>query len=201
MQGSATRSVLSELVIGVALCVGVYALWIEPIERKLAVAGRLEDEVAAERRRLEGSTLEPAEAKKRLEAWAARAKQLEALNQAARSEAELVSASAELARRHSVRIDQVQPERVPPEAGAKGGEHASRLGQSITVSGSYPAVVAFLDGLERDLGLTRIKSVQVSPTGLPGSHEVTAVIRSEHFAFELAGVASVVATAAPEGGR
>jgi hypothetical protein len=225
MSGSAVRNVSAELVIGVAVCVGAYAVLIEPVERQLDQAARMNSQVEAERRRLEQGTLEPDVARRLLEQWNTRAERIEQMGRPARDEATLMALVSDLARAHDVRIEQVQPEAAtaraggaagpnpagtpgsPPTAAAggsggapasTGAERDARAGLSMTLVGSFENVVTFLNVLEISGGHARVASVRLTPASEPGAGTVTAVVRTEHFAFGVPATQSLSAAGVEE---
>lgn len=206
MISSALRSVAAEMVIGMSVCVGAYAVLIEPIERELDQAARMNSQVEAERRRLEQGTLEPEVARRLLDRWTLKAERLEQMGRPARDEASLMAMVSDLARERGVRIEQVQPEAPPAKSGATpnatpggagatpaGAEPDARAALNITLIGSFQSVTGFLNALETIGGHTRVASVRLTPSPEPGSRMVTAVVRTEHFAFGVPGMRTVSA--------
>lgn len=193
MSQSVRRAVVAEFVIGAAALVGLYVVAVEPVERELDEAERMSRALAAEERRVEQSTLEPEEARRRLRVFEQERARLASLGAPAQTEAGMMQRVTHLAAEAGVRIDLVQPEVSGPERGKPAGEAAAggwrvsrRMSQTVSATGTYAAVVRFVESLERRTGLTRVREVIVSPVTVPGSNEVTATIRTEHVAIAAA---------------
>jgi hypothetical protein len=91
-----------------------------------------------------------------------------------------------LARDAGVRLDRLEPTSTTgkPEDPKKLGGHAvESLGFDAEITGDYDKVVAFIAGIENDLGMSKVLSLRVAP--LPGSEgdrtAVLAKVTSAHY--------------------
>ena len=131
----------------------------------------------------------------------------------ARNEAMMFSRVSDIATRHNIRVDQLQPATTrtkpgattagavapvapvgppgtpapapgQPPAAARPASSDAAVGYLITAHGTYPNVVAFMDDLSRNLGFAIVTGFQLSLVGPTTPDQVRIQINTEHFAFD-----------------
>lgn len=200
-----------ELFLGVAGCMAGTMLLVDPAASALARAREEMSTLTAQSGQAGQRPAIPAErapqilkdANERLAAIAAR-------STLAKDQAVLFGALISLADRHRIHVDQVQPavsnrskERraappapsaaPAPDPGAPAVESAC-VRYSIVATGGYADLTRFIDGLQADLGFTRVRSLRMDPVRDASPPTVQVIIETEHFAFG-AGAAAIAAAA------
>ncbi len=210
------RNVVAHGCIAAAILVGSYMLVVDQLQGKLRAARQESTRLAKQVAESEYfRDLIPAmtETLNRVEAEAA---VIRKASETARDDRALYAALMDMAQRHKVRLDEVNPanpskpptpERpaTPPGAppappAAVAGPDARRiekaLAYAVVASGSYGDVTAFLRGVQQELGYSVIRSVNITPQP-DGSGMVRANLTTEHYAFDV----TPRAIAADEGGK
>lgn len=198
MNGRTLRILAAEAAIGVSLCAGAYLLLVEPVEARIIEARQRLNALQGE---LAPAPAVPAgEVAKAQSERAALQRHAEERSRTASDEAAMFEAVMELATRHKVRVDQLQPAAMrpvkrPQEAGS--GAEPAPIGQmrgyALVVAGTYEGIASFVDALQREVGLARVRAVRMAVDSRPGSETVIATIETEHLALPGAGNA-------PQGG-
>jgi Tfp pilus assembly protein PilO len=207
MMQTTGRVLIAELAIGLTVCLAGYLLVVEPTERRLAqVRGQIAA-AEAEARAAQASALEPQQARAALRTARASLQEIERQGRTARDESALYAGITSLAKSHRIRIDHVQPTsggvvRAPEktEPGGAPPPRDLRSGYALAVTGEYADLVSFLTAMGEELGYSQVRSVRLTPSGEPGSRRVQAVVRTEHFAFEVRSLASGEGTGAAGAG-
>jgi hypothetical protein len=183
------RSTVAQGIIAVAVCLGGYMALVEPTRQALAreqgTSKALTQQVhSAEQVRDQVPALADA-----LEQVRAEARRLASVGSIARDERGLYAAVMHAAERTRVAIDQLNPRQARTEATGAGD---TAVGYSITATGTYADIAAFVRALQGDMGFTSVKSLTLSAPAL-GTEQVRASIETAHFSFELGPVKSAQA--------
>lgn len=107
----------------------------------------------------------------------------------------LYEAIGELARTKGVGIDRMEPKKVKVPAPSSVAGRATKsekkptgapsiagVGYSIEVSGSYGSIAAFVDAIERNMGMTKVVTVRLSPGQDPTKPDaVRGVVETAHY--------------------
>ncbi|MCE2967536.1 MAG: hypothetical protein ACK55O_11500 [Phycisphaerales bacterium] len=213
MNPNQLRPLIPEFCIAAALLSGLWLGVLAPRERELAEQRRAEDDV---RQRVSAVTTHPGrldEKNRELNALGDRVIQLERRAAMLADESEAFTQFMSLGERLGVRIDQVTPTTPavptgaassasdPAAAGADSAPKDRRLGFDMSIRGSFPAVVAFVEALQRDLGFVHIRMLRVSPPVEAGSTVVTAEIGCDVLVPDLTPIRRVLSAATPEADR
>ena len=114
----------------------------------------------------------------------------------ARKEQELYASLSNLARRYSIRVDQMMPAKVlaanaksGPQTGQPAAENPdsgpnAAVGYTIDATATYGDIAEFVRSIRSELGYSVVKSVRLSP--IPDNHSklVHAFIETEHYSFD-----------------
>lgn len=197
-----TRRVVSEFAIGLMVCAAGYYFLVNPARNSAAAIRAQIDQVqkqAAETHGMASLTDDQTRELKRL--TSERAHEIATRSAPARDEAGMFSAVMDLATRHRVRIDQLQPNgsvaavtpvappmpdpSMPPPPPPPKDAHT---GYTLSLVADYGDLTGFANSLQSRLGYTVVRSLRAVPSGDHTPNLVHAVIETEHFAFDLAGV-------------
>lgn len=196
------RTVISQGVIGLAICVGGYMMAVDPVNAKLATAKAEEAALRGQARDAEAlRDIVP-----QITAASTRAKaEAERIHEAgrlARNEQDLYATLTSIANECNVRIDQMSPVKVlaktgqVQDAGASGFNAAT--GYTIDAAADYTDLTRFLRRIRTELGFAIVKSVRLTPTMDTRVKMVQAYIETEHLSFD---ASPVDLTAVPGGAR
>lgn len=191
------RDTLAHGVIAATVLIGGYMLVVDRLQRQL---GATRDQVAAltsqvqEGEQLRDRVPEMTQALSRAESQAAEIRQRSI---AADNDRALYTSLTELAQKHKVRLDELNPAAVSakpiPETAAKlpslptdsptvSVEQAFAF--SMVATASYSGVAEFMHAIQTELGYSVIKSARILPVSEePGM--VRATISTEHYAFDV----------------
>lgn len=205
MSVQSTRRAASEFTIGLAVCGAVYYFLIAPTERKADELHR--QIVAVTKDTATGSNISVQQISELSQKTEQASRRIREGNHVAEDETDLFAAVTRLAEQTGVRIEQLQPTKVKPRS-APGSptstgqnpdstvahateqrEPFSAVEASLTLTGSYAGIAAFVDQLPKSTGFTAIRSLQVEPSDLPDV--VRAQITTRHFAFTLPEIAAI----------
>lgn len=196
------RNVMAHGCIAAAILVGSYMLVVDQLQGKLRSARQESTRLAkqvAESEYFRDLIPVMTETLNRIEA---EADVIRKASETARDDRALYAALMDMAQRHKVRLDEVNPanpSKPPnaerpvtppgaPPAPATAGPDARRiekaLAYAIVASGAYGDVIAFLRGVQQDLGYSVVRSVNITPQP-DGSGAVRANISTEHYAFDV----------------
>lgn len=185
MSHEAIRSLGAEAAIGLAVCLGVYFGVVQPLERRTDEAREQAKTLRTQQMQLMNQMTE-AQARAVLAQARDFQRMVAARSKVALTESAMFAEVMDLAERHGVRIDQLQPSAVragrPADGESQQGRESRRC-YSMVLSAEYAALAGFLDDLQHAVGFTKLRSVKVSVDGRPGSRRVLASIESEHLAF------------------
>lgn len=190
MNQNASRRLLTEGVIGLAVCAGAYLMLVEPAERRLSAA-RAEIDSLKQRAAAAAAAMPAEKVREAHRLVEAARRAVIDRERVATDEAAMFGAVMALAERHGVRVDQLLP---TPAKQVKTGEGETatvetRRGYSMVVSAEYGALAAFVGEVQERVGLTRVRAIRLSPDSAPGSRSVLATIETEHLSLGLAGAA------------
>jgi len=209
------RTLVTEAVIGAAVCAGGYFMLVEPMEREIA---QTRQEIAAVQSLTLPDALAPLaapDAQRLVNSTAGLRKQVADRSATALTEAGIFAAIVATANKHGLRIDEVLPiatrvsKTAPPPAPVDAaapmvasalpatGKSVQRA-YSISAMGPYPSVASFLQALQNDLGLTVVRAVRITPDTTPGSSNVLCSIETEHWALPLPGPQVSTTTTTPD---
>ncbi len=143
-------------------------------------------------------TIERADALDRpaMDAVAARADWVRAMNERSGDAAQVYQTISAVAKRCGVQVDRVQPTPFVPDARTSKG--VSGLGCSIVASGSYEAVARFLEALQLEAGFSAPVAIRLAPLQVQGEPQVQASIESMHRSIDLRAIGEALAAAASE---
>lgn len=206
--GTPARRLVSELVIGLAACAGLYMMLVDPVDHELAQV-----RVAPVSAAMAGATsgVDPIMARKTLSDAGAFARRFIARASASANEASLFSAVVVEAERAGVRLDSMQPGTArarsarprPPADVAPGSPPPppppdDRVrAYTMNVTGTYDALCRFIAGVQAAEGFTIVRAGSVQPIYSPGSRDVQATIHTEHVAMDTAALAAFARAGAP----
>lgn len=198
------RTVISQGVIGLAICVGGYMMAVDPVSAKLAAAKAEESALRCQTRDAEClRDIVP-----QITAASARAKaeadRIHEFGRLARNERDLYATLTSIANECNVRIDQMSPVRIAAKAATPGqapevatsGLNAA-TGYTIDAAADYTDLTRFLRRIRTELGYSIVKTVRLTPTMDTRVKTVQAYIETEHLSFD----ASPVDLSAPGGAR
>ncbi len=188
------RTVVSQGVIGLAVCVGGYMMAADPPAAKLAAARAEESSLRAQARDAEAlrdivPQITAASARSKAEA-----ERIHQTGRLARHEQDLYAALTSVANECRVRIDQMSPMRL--STGAKAGQPGTpgsdaaetglnaAVGYSIDAAASYSDLTLFLRKIRTEFGYSIVKSVRLTPSSDPRTKLVQAYIETEHYSFD-----------------
>jgi hypothetical protein len=181
-QPTSLRSVLSLAVIVAGAIVGLHLVAGEPIRQRAERAHRAVE--AAQWRLNEVADPTPLAA--------GDAATLAEMRRRARAIADLSARSADQLRVYGVVTAianecAVQIERMEPAPGGayESNERVRAQAYEISAIATFPAVVEFLDRLQRDAGYARVTGFALEPESLGGRPTLRATIRTLHYAFDL----------------
>jgi len=199
------RTVISQGVIGLAICVGGYMMAVDPVSAKLATAKAEEAALRAQAREAEAlrdivPQVTGASARAKAEA-----DRIHEAGRLARNEQDLYATLTSIANECNVRIDQMSPVRITAKGAASGqvpdpaapGLNAA-TGYSIDAAADYTDLTRFLRRIRTELGFAIVKTVRLTPTMDTRVKTVQAYIETEHFSFD---ASPVDLTAGPGGAR
>ncbi|MGQ0627525.1 MAG: hypothetical protein ACT4PL_05415 [Phycisphaerales bacterium] len=200
MKPLSARTIASELVIGAAVCGGAYFMLVDPVDTDLAATrAQIAAAQSAAEEQAAGS-LSPQRATEIVKTAADFREVLTTRGEPARSQSVMFSAITAAAEAARTRVDELQP--TTPNRRSAAGTPASKplpgdahTGYAMTVTAEYAALARFVRLLEREVGLSVVTSVRISPLAEPGSTKVHASITTEHWAFDLKPRPAVVAGA------
>jgi hypothetical protein len=205
------RSLVAEGVIGLGLCLGLHFLLVGPLQKKL---GERRDEIS----RLTAAEQETGTLATRMpEVMESLLKQTEAAaaiserGAVVHDEGAMFTEVMSLASGSGVRVELMEPlkdDPLAPPPGAPEGTLLPRPGDrslsySISATGGYAQMCAFIRALQNDLAYTLVRSVRLSPAPVAGEdeHAVAAVIETAHVAVDVSlPLPTDATTAAPTDG-
>lgn len=181
------------------LSVAIAAGWLlvaRPLQSRVDKASqevrRAHSETARMTEILNRDSISPDEAKKVV---AAHAKAIQAQCDLSSDPSALYEAIGELAKAEGVRIERMEPKKINvPTPGTVGGRAAKSqkkaigapsiagIGYGIEVSGSYGSIAAFVDAIERRMGMSKVMTIRLSPgrdATKPG--DVEGFVETAHF--------------------
>lgn len=82
----------------------------------------------------------------------------------------------------AVQIDRMEP---APGGASESDERVRAQAYEISAVATFPAIVAFLERLQRDAGYARVTGFVVEPESQEGRPTLRATIRTMHYAFDL----------------
>ena len=115
-----------------------------------------------------------------LDAMRSRARQIAEANTHATDQLRVYGVVTDIAGACGVQID-----RMEPMSGAGGGEGAGAQAYEISAVAPFPALVEFLDRVQRDAGFTIVTEFSFEPEAREGRPVLRTTIRTVHFAFDL----------------
>lgn len=197
-----SRRVASEFAIGLMVCAGGYYFLVNPARNQAASIRAQIDQVQKQAAETHGmASLTDDQTRELTRLTSERAHEIAARSAPARNEAGMFSAVMDLANRHRVRIDQLQPNgavaalapvavpmpdpTMPPVPPPPKDAHT---GYTLSLVADYSDLTGFVNSLQSRLGYTVVRSLRAVPSGDHTPNLVHAVIETEHFAFDLAGV-------------
>lgn len=202
------RTVISQGVIALAICVGGYMMAADPPAGKLAKAKAEETALRAQARDAESlrdivPQITAASAKAKAEA-----DHIHETGRLARQDQDLYATLTSVANGCKVRIDQMSPiklngtQRQATTESAEGTLNAA-VGYTIDATATYADLAIFLRKIRSEFGYSVVKSVRLTPAADVKSKLVQAYIETEHYSFDASPVLSpdtAHATAAAPGG-
>jgi hypothetical protein len=211
MSNPAIKRTAIELALGVGLCAAAFIFGLKPLERKLdearAKVSSLESQIAAGT----SDTLTVEQTVEMISKARQSVRQTRERSGAARDEGATFGAIMNLASKHGVRVDQLQPASARPiknkaaeapapvvnpttQAAAQSSTSAPtpalappadrRAACAMTVTGDYASVVEFVRAIERELGFGLVRSVRLTPVGDTSDQRVSCAIETEHLAID-----------------
>jgi hypothetical protein len=217
------RRLVPELAIGLALCLGVHFMLVDPVKQRLGETRTKVSQLLREAQEVTALGADLPKVVASLEDSSRRAGKIHELSAPAKDEVSMFEAITSLAMAHRVSLDQLEP-RVPTEPATNqaasspvsGAEGAAALppveppkpragdrgfAYSMTATAEFADMTAFVDALQQRLGYTIVRSLRVEPTYETGVTTVTATIHTEHFGFDATPmVPATTAAGAPQGG-
>lgn len=196
MNVAKVRQLAAGVAIGLGVCVGGHMALVDPAEQSLADVRRALADRQAKLKSAETARDVMPQLAATLDRVRADADAIHQRSRLARDEGELFAAVTALSEAHNVRVDQLDPIKDQRQARGPRGKDAPAapgdvtLAYSMTVLATYGDIVAFLGALQQDLGYTKVRLVQITPTPDTASKTVRAVIQTEHLAFDAAPVAA-----------
>lgn len=188
MNGNERRGIAAEVAIGVMVCASVWYFGVRPIERRLDDTRAQAEALVAQGVGVDVTDGVSAEDLRR--AAARIADQARTLNQRGReafNEATMFAALTDLARAHDLRLEQLQPSPGPampkPAEGTTPQTDAS-INYTMTIRGEFASIGRFLAHLTRQFPNCAVVSARVSAAFDPAEPPVTAVISTNHWAFD-----------------
>jgi hypothetical protein len=178
------RSLLPQLVIGIAACIGAHMYLVAAPAGRLAEAQEQLADFQATLADLQGSRESLPKRVMLLERIQAQAEQVASRSKVVAEQGALFAAINELADECDVVLEQLEPLRVQLPADQRPRPGDAGAGYHITVVATYANLARFIDALTRDLGYARIESCQIVPAHARGPGAVICVIKTRHFAFD-----------------
>jgi hypothetical protein len=168
---------------------------VRPMEQKLAAKTVEFRSVSAELNEFEQTVATEQPIAAAIEAMTAEARKINGWTAKSGDPARLYDAFHGLATQCGVRIERVEPT-AAHGALRKDPQAPEAYGYAIEVTGGYQAVAKFMDACEQDLGVTKITSFHMSPTGGiaaagAGDPSITAMIETSHLKLAIPGVGDV----------
>lgn len=210
MSNAATpsRRLVSELVIGLAACAGLYMMLVDPVDNELA---QVRGAAATAGLPAAQPGADPIAARKALNDAGAFARRFIARAGASANEAALFSTVVYEAERAGVRLGSMQPSTArarqikprPPADVAPGSPPPppppdDRVrAYTMNVTGTYDALCRFIAGVQAAEGFTIVRAGTVQPIYSPGSRDVQATIHTEHVAMDARPLAVFARAGAP----
>jgi hypothetical protein len=187
------RELAAQGLIGIAICIGGYFMFVAPVREDLArIAVRMAEAEQAIREYdlLRDRIAIITDELKRAEEQAG---MIEQSGRMARDHRELFAGVMRLAAAHGARVDQITPVQAAaarPSLRTAGGQETNgdvTVGYRMTVVAAYGELGEFLGALRGQLGYTSVRSVRIVPADDHGE-SVHATIETEHFFFDPAPV-------------
>lgn len=205
------RRLACEFLIAAAVCGGAYYFVVDSAKTKIA-AVRVEAVKAQQEEASHAGIggLSDAQVSDLTRTTAERVADMKARSAPAIDESSMFTRISELATANTVRIEQLNPVQMrtengqhtapqapSPQAGTPAAQaaaegppvpHDIRAGYSMSVTGKYPDLVAFIGALSERLGYTIIKSVRLSQPDLRTPDVLRVAIETEHIALDLSAI-------------
>ncbi len=182
------RGLLSELAIGVMVCGAAWYFGVRPVERRAEdVRAQAEALVAQGVGSGAAGELSLDELRAAAARVAERATAMHDLGRVAFNEARMLDELTNLARGHSLRLEQLQPDSGPPVPRPADGQAQHRdesIGYTMTVRGEFASIAAFLAQLPQTFPNSAVASVRLSAATDPTEPPVMAIISTHHWAFD-----------------
>lgn len=178
------RALASQGIIVLAVCVGGYMVLVDPARRQAAAAAGQAESIAAQVREAESLRDQVPMLSAALEKTKKDVKDIAESGKLARDERELFAAVMAMADGTGIRVEQLSPAKTATVSADSADARDTVVAYSITATGNYGQVAAFLRGLRTGLGFTNLRSVRLTPTPEENAPVVRAVIETEHFAFD-----------------
>lgn len=207
MNGTERRTLTAEVAIGVLVCASAWYFGIRPLERRVEAARAQADALVAQgvgARVADGMSAE--DLRRAAQRIAEQARALNERGRGAFDEAGMFAALTDLAREHELRLEHLQPGPGPalpkPADGAVPPGDVS-ITYTMTVRGEFASIGRFLAQLPGRVPNCAVASARVSAAVDPAEPPVTAIIQTNHWAFDAMPAARLAdaALAANEGVR
>lgn len=195
--GPIPRALAAQGVIGLSLCLGGYAAIVSPIKSRLASAQESLATASASAEQASAVEGSLATVMDRLAEAQREARAIEEAGIAARNQEVLYAAVSARAADLGIRVDEFNPldtGRTAPGTPVSGRPGDAVLRCTLSATGSYADLAAFLHALGDEFGFGAVRAVRLSPTtGDAGGPMCHAEIQTEHYAAD----ASPLPLAAP----
>ncbi len=203
------RALVAEGVIGLGLCLGLHFLLVGPLQKQL-------DERREEVSRLTAVVQETGtlaarmpEVMQSLQRQTRAAAAISDRGAVVRDEGAMFTSVMSLASESGVRVELMEPlkdDPLAPPPGVPDGMLLRRAGDrtlsySISATGGYTEMCAFIHALQNDLAYTLVRSIRLSPSPVAteDEHAVAAVIETAHIAVDVS-LPQATAAAPTDGG-
>ena len=184
------RALIAQGTIALAVCLGGYMVFVDPAKQELVKERGKAAELAAQVQQAESTRDQLPQITAALQAATTEAANVLDLGRLAKDERQLYAAVVATAEQHRVQIDQLNPAKLPSpptKPGAQPDPTGARdiaLGYSISASGTYSDIAAFVHALQTELGYTLVRSVSLANRGNDGEDQLRASIETAHFYFD-----------------
>jgi len=192
------RGIAADVTIGLLACGGAFLFLVSPLQQRAADARTRADALTSQGYAPQGPGLDaPSEADLRAVALevARAARELGAEGDNAMNEVAMLRSLTQLAKKHDLVVDQLQPDMQPeekvaavpalPDQPPPTPPPADRsAGYTFTVLGEFTGIAAFLRQLGAELPGTSIVNLRVSPTMESGGPPVAAIVSTRHWCFD-----------------
>jgi Tfp pilus assembly protein PilO len=188
--GQDRRELFAHGLIGVALCIGAYFMFIDSPRKKLADAQAEAEGLETQVRTAESLMGQVPALSKALERVDREVLAIRDMGRPAREQRGLYAAITSLAASNGVRLDELNPVAVSATLGQD--QHAAQgpkpadvtIAYNMVGIGTYEQAAAFIAALRTQLGYSVVRSVRIVPVQDEHVRLVRAIIDTEHYSFD-----------------